>query len=163
VPSDTRLEVSGVDEGVDSNAKDRFTSETIKFVLIVLAFITPYMLSLALGPVTSIVLTAPLWRFGTTEYPVFRIWPLEYLIITLPFGLVRLALIRQVLRYKKQLTTATTLVLVGILCELPGPVFGIAVERSWVFLPFPLFLLVGLLLARYSTKEPLSWIEVEES
>jgi hypothetical protein len=156
------LEVQGVNNAVESDAKDRFTSETIRFLLLALAFITPYMLSLALGPVTSILLTAPLWRYGTTEYPVFRIWPMEYLIITLPFGLVRLAFIRQVLLYKKQLTTFTTLVLAGILCELPGPVFGVAFGRGWIHFPFPLFLIVGLLLARYSSKEPLSWIEVEE-
>jgi hypothetical protein len=155
--------VLGVSEQVDSNVNDRFTSETIKFVLVLLAFITPFVLEVGPGAVASIRLEAPIWQFGTTSYPIFRIIPPDMLIAVLPFGLIRLVFIRWVLLYKKHLTTATTLILIGILCELPFPVLCIIFAGNWVILPFPLFLVVGLLLARYSTKEPMSWLEVEES
>ncbi len=152
-----------VSEQVDSNVNDRFTSETIKFVLVLLAFITPFVLEVGQGVVSDIRLYAPIWRFGTMSYPVFRIYPLDMLIAVLPFALIRLVFIRWVLLYKKQLTTATTLVLIGILCDLPYPVLDIIFAENWIILPFPLFIIVGLLLARYSTKEPLSWLEVHES
>mgnify|MGYP001189029525 CR=1 FL=1 len=153
-----------INEKIDSEAKNRLTSETIRFALIVLAFITPYALWIGLGPSYSIRLIAPLWSFSSMGYPIFVIWSLDNLITELLFGLIRLAFIRQVLLYKKQLTTPTTLVLTGILCELPGPVLPyVALLRGWVFFPFPLFLLVGLLPARYCSKEPLSWPEVEEN
>jgi len=155
--------VLGVSGQVDSNVNDRFTSETIKFVLVLLAFITPFVLEVGPGAVAGIRLEAPIWQFGTTSYPIFRIIPPDMLIAVLPFGLIRLVFIRWVLLYKKQLTTATTLILIGILCELPFPVLCIIFAGKWVILPFPLFLVVGLLLARYSTKEPMSWLEVEES
>lgn len=150
-----------MNERIDSDAEDRFTSETIRFVLLVLAFITPYVLSIGLGPAHSIQLNAPLWRFDPMAYPIFMIWPLDYLITELPFGLVRLAFIHQVLRYKRRLTTPTSLILMGVLCELPGPFLYSVFLGGWMSLPFPFFLFVGLLLARYCSKEPLSWIEVE--
>jgi len=156
--------VLGVSEQVDSNVNDRFTSETIKFVLVLLAFITPYVLSIGIGPeIIDIRSYAPLWRFGSMSYPIFWIWPLDNLITELPFGLVRLAFIRQVLLYKKRLTTPTRLVLIGVLCELPGPILYSVFLGGPLYFPFPLFPLIGLLLARYSSKETLSWIEVEES
>ena len=148
---------------VDSNTNDRFPSETIKFWLLVLAFFTPYVLAIGPTAVAGIRLFAPLWRFGTTEYPIFRFWPLEYLITELPFGLIRLVFIRYVLLFKERLTTATKLILIGILCELPGPVLSILAWRDWIFFPVPLFLVVGLLMARYSTKDPISWIEAKET
>ena len=149
----------GVSEQVDSDAKDRFASETIKFVLVLLTFITPFVLEVGRGVLSDIRLYAPIWRFGTMSYPVFRIYPLDMLIAVLPFGLIRLVFVRWVLLYKRQLTTATTLVLIGILCELPYPVLDAIFMAGWIILPFPLFLVVGLLLARYSTKKPLSWLE----
>ena len=152
-----------VNNKVDAHADDRFSSDTIKFWLLVLAFFTPYVLAIGPTAVAGIRLFAPLWRFYTTSYPVFRFWPLEYLITELPFGLIRLVFIRYVLLFKERLTTATKLILIGILCELPGPVLGILAWRDWIFFPVPLFLGVGLLMARYSTKDPISWIEAEET
>ena len=81
----------------------------------------------------------------------------------LPFGLVRLAFIQQVLLYKKNLTDSGKLVIVGIFCELPGPTLYYVLGVSGLGLPFPLFLIIGLLFAKYTTKEPLSWIEKESS
>ena len=142
-----------VNNKVDAHADDRFSSDTIKFWLLVLAFFTPYVLAIGPTAVAGIRLFAPLFRF----------WPLEYLITELPFGLIRLVFIRYVLLFKERLTTATKLILIGILCELPGPVLSILAWRDWIFFPVPLFLGVGLLMARYSTKDPISWIEAEET
>jgi hypothetical protein len=97
------------------------------------------------------------------SYPIFRFTSLEAMIVELPFGLIRLAFIQQVLLYKKNLTDSGKLVLVGIFCELPGPILYIVLGVSGLGLPFLLFLIVGLLLARFTTKEPLSWIEKESS
>jgi len=81
----------------------------------------------------------------------------------LPFGLIRLAFIQQVLLYKKNLTDSGKLVIVGIFCELPGPILSNVVGLYFPSFPFPLFLIVGLLLAKYTTKDPLTWIEKKSS
>jgi len=83
--------------------------------------------------------------------------------VELPFGLIRLAFIQQVLLYKKNLTDSGKLVIVGIFCELPGPILYYVLGVSGLGLPFPLFLVVGLLLAKYTTKDSLTWIEKESS
>jgi hypothetical protein len=144
--------------------KDRFTSGTIKFVLLVLAYTTPYILAIRYVLVNRIVIFAYLWMYDASGYPVFQIYQWDNLIFELPLSLFRLVFIRAVLRYKKQLTTATRLVLTGILCELPVVVWTSYLLYGHILvLPFPLFLVVGLLLARYCTKEPRSWVEAERS
>jgi hypothetical protein len=156
------LEVLGLKNAVNSDGYDRFSTETIKFWLLVLAFITPFVLEV--GPLATfgIRIEAPIWQFGTRSYPIFRIIPPDMLIAVLPFILIRLLFIRYVLLYKERLTTVTTLILTGILCELPYPTLAIIFAGNWVIIPFPLFLIVGLLMARYSTKDPISWLEAEE-
>jgi len=150
------LEIS---EEVDSN--ELLTHGNIRLLLLVLAFATPYVISFIPGFV-NFVLFAPLWSFGTM-YQTFRFTPLEVMIVELPFGLIRLLFIQQVLLYKKNLTDSGKLVIVGIFCELPGPILGNVVGLYILNLPFPLFLIIGLLLAKYTTKDPLSWIEKEPS
>ncbi len=152
-----------VNEQVDPNANDRFSSETIKSVLGLLAFITPFVL--VVGPLATfgIRIEAPTWQFGTQSYPIFRIIPPDQLIVSLPFILLRLLFIRYILLFKKRLTTVTKLVLIAFLSELPYPILGIIFAGNWVVIPFPLFLVVGLLMARYSTKDPISWLETEET
>ena len=113
--------------------------------------------------VLHIRLDTPLWMFDTRQEPTFRFWSFWSLIMDLPFGLVRLAFIQQVLLYKKNLTDSGKLVIVGIFCELPGPTLYYVLGVSGLGLPFPLFLIIGLLFAKYTTKEPLSWIEKESS
>ena len=53
--------------------------------------------------------------------------------------------------------------MVGIFCELPGPILSNVIGLSIPNFPFPLFLIVGLLLAKYTPKDPLSWLEKESS
>jgi len=133
-------------------------------LLLVLAFATPYLITFRYQPGSvNIVFYAPLWSFGTMNYPIFRFTPLEVMIVELPFGLIRLAFIQQVLLYKKNLTDSGKLVIVGIFCELPGPILYYVLGVSGLGLPFPLFLVVGLLLAKYTTKDSLTWIEKESS
>jgi hypothetical protein len=147
-----------ISEEMGSN--ECLSENDIKFLLLFLAFFTPYLLCFIPGPgYTNIVLYAPLWAFGTRNYPIFRFTSLEAMIVELPFGLIRLAFIQQVLLYKKNLTDSGKLVLVGIFCELPGPILYFVLGVSGLGSPFPLFFIVGLLLARFTTKEPLSWIE----
>ena len=151
-----------ISEEVDSNGL--LTRDNIRLLLLVLAFATPYLISFISQPESvNIVLYAPLWQFGTMNYQIFRFTPLEVMIVELPFGLIRLAFIQQVLLYKKNLTDSGKLVIVGIFCELPGPILGNVVGLYILNLPFPLFLIVGLLLAKYTTKDPLSWLEKESS
>jgi len=150
----------------ESDSNELLSRNNIRLLLLVLAFTTPYLIAFIRGSESvNIVLYAPLWQFGTMNYPIFRFTPLEVMIVELPFGLIRLAFIQQVLLYKKNLTDSRKLVIVGILCELPclilSYVFG--VSGLSLHLPFPLFLIVGLLLAKYTTKEPLSWLEKEPS
>ena len=152
-----------VNNQVDSNTNDRFSSETIKSVLGLLAFISPFILEVGPLAVFGIRLDAPTWQFGTQSYPIFRIIPPDQLVVSLLFILLRLLFIHYVLLFKKRLTTATKLVLIGLLSELPYPIPAIIFAGNWVVIPFPLFLLVGLLMARYSTKDPISWIEAEET
>ena len=141
-------------------SKEFLTEGSIKFLLLVLAFVTPYVISFISVPgVIDIRVTAPLWVFSIMNYPIFKFWPLEMIIMELPFGLIRLAFIRQVLLYKKNLTDSGKLVIVGIFCELPGPILYYIVGGYGWSLPFPLFLIVGLLLAKYTTKDSLSWHE----
>ena len=151
-----------ISEKIDSN--ELLTRDNIKFLLFLLAFTTPYLITFIRGPgFVNIILSAPVWSFGTMSYPIFRFIPLEIIILELPFGLIRLAFIQQVLLFKKNLTDSGKLVIVGIFCELPGLIlsyiFGVYIPS----LPFPLFLIVGLLLAKYTTKDPISWIEKESS
>ncbi len=113
--------------------------------------------------VYSFLLEGPLWRFDTTGYPIFEFWSLFSLIMAPPFGLIRLAFIQQVILYKKNLTDSGRLVMVGIVCELPDSILFYVFGASGLCLPFPLFLIVGLLFAKYTKKEPLSWIEKEAS
>ena len=155
-------EVLGISEETGSN--ERLTENEIKFWLLLLAFTTPYLITFLYGTRSvNIVLSAPVWSYGTLNYHPFRFIPLEMLIVELPFGLIRLVFIQQVLLYKRNLTDSGKLVTVGIFCELPGLIlsylFGILVPSF----PFPLFLIVGLTFAKYTTKEPLSWIEKESS
>lgn len=104
-----------------------------------------------------------MWTFGTMNYPIFRFLPLDVVIVGLLFGLIRLAFIQQVLLYKKNLTNSGRLVMIGIICEIPGSILTNISGIYTLSLPFPLFLIVGLLLAKYTTKEPLSWIEKDSS
>jgi len=97
------------------------------------------------------------------NYPIFRFTPLEVMIVELLFGLIRLAFIQQVLLYKKNLTDSGKLVIVGIFCELPGLILSYVGGYYIRSLPFPLFLIVGLLLAKYTPKDPISWLEKESS
>ena len=151
-----------ISEEVDSNGL--LTRDNIRLLLLVLAFATPYLISFISQPESvNIVLYAPLWQFGTMNYQIFRFTPLEVMIVELPFGLIRLAFIQQVLLFKKNLTDSGKLVIVGIFCELPGLIIIYISGVPFPSLPFPLFLIVGLLLAKYTTKDPISWLEKESS
>jgi len=152
----------------ESDSNELLTHGNIRFLLLVLAFATPYLVTFIPRPgFIDFVLYAPLWSFGPRNYPIFRFTPLEAMIVELLFGLIRLAFIQQVLLYKKNLTDSGKLVIVGIFCELPGPILsnvvGLFVGLYFPSFPFPLFLIVGLLLAKYTTKDPLTWIEKKSS
>jgi len=148
----------------ESDSNELLTHGNIRFLLLVLAFATPYLVTFIPRPgFIDFVLYAPLWSFGPRNYPIFRFTPLEAMIVELLFGLIRLAFIQQVLLYKKNLTDSGKLVIVGIFCELPGPILYYVLGVSGLGLPFPLFLVVGLLLAKYTTKDSLTWIEKESS
>lgn len=151
-----------ISKEVDSN--ELLSRDNIRLLLLVLAFITPYVICFipVLG-VYYIRLEAPLWMSYTKSDNIFEFWSLSTLIMALPFGLIRLAFIQQVLLYKKNLTDSGKLVIVGICCELPYSILCYVLGVSDLGLPFPLFLVVGLIFAKYTTKEPLSWIEKESN
>ena len=150
-----------ISEEIDSN--EFLTRDNIRFLLLPLAFATPFLITFVRGPgFVNIILSAPVWVFGT-DYPIFRFNTLDMMIMGLPFGLIRLAFIQQVLLFKKNLTDSGKLVIVGIFCELPGLIIIYISGVPFPSLPFPLFLIVGLLLAKYTTKDPISWLEKESS
>ena len=147
-----------ISEEIDSN--ELLTRDNIKSLLLLLAFTTPFLITFVRGlGFVNIILSAPVWTFGTMDYPIFRFNTWEMIIMELPFGLFSLAFIHQVLLFKKNLTDSGKLVIVGIFCELPGLILSYMAGVPFPSLPFPLFLIIGLLLAKYTTKDPISWIE----
>lgn len=141
-------------------------SQDIRLFLCVLAFITPYIVqvSYVLGDI-SIRLYAPLWAYGSFDFPIFRILSVDYLIIELPFGIVRLLFIQQVYLFMNHRTSFRKLVLYGIATEIPGTILGYISSylsaHTAFYAPVPIVLFVGLFFAVRTPKKPPHWLDSE--
>jgi len=135
-----------------------------RLILSVLAFIVPYLLQVSYVMNTvSVRLYAPLWVYGSIDNPTFRVLFLDYLVVELPFGIVKLLFIQQIYRYMTHQTTFCKVLFYGIATEIPGTVFAYVLSVASIMTPFyspvPIILALGLFFAVRTPKKSPTWIE----
>jgi hypothetical protein len=136
----------------------------VRLILSVIAFITPYLLEVSnILNIVSVRLYAPLWQYGSIDNPVFQVHPLDYLVVELPFGIVKLLFIQQVYLYMKHQTTFRKVLVYGIATEIPGTVLAYVVSVAYSMIPFyspvPILLALGLFFAVTTPRKSPSWLE----
>ncbi|MFW9846723.1 MAG: hypothetical protein ACFFD6_08245 [Candidatus Thorarchaeota archaeon] len=162
---------SGITGAVDTegNAHDTkyrgiLSPTDIRLILGVLAFFIPYLLQVSsLAGALSVRVYAPLWAYGSIDTPIFRILSIEYLIVELPFGIVKLLFVQQVYHYMSHNTTLRKLLFYGVITEIPGTVFAYVFSVGYALTPFcspvPILLALGLYLAVKTPEKKPMWYE----